>query len=64
MTEASQTLRSFRKLEAIIREAVAESKLAYDFSANTYTFAALSACMAGERALELLREALGSEVEA
>jgi hypothetical protein len=35
MTEARHTLRSFRKLEAALREAVAESKLAYGFNANS-----------------------------
>jgi hypothetical protein len=58
MTEASHILRCFRKLEAVIREAVAETELAYDFSANSYTFAAMSACIAAERALENLRAAL------
>jgi hypothetical protein len=58
MTDASPTLRSLRKLEAVIREAIAETKLAYDFSANSYTFSAMNACIAAERALENLRAAL------
>jgi hypothetical protein len=52
MTEAGHILGPFRKLEAVIREAVAESKLAYEFSANSYSFSAMSACIAAERALE------------
>jgi hypothetical protein len=61
MTEASRTLRCFRKLEATLREATAESRLAYEFNACSYTFAAMNACIAAERALEVLREALGDE---
>jgi hypothetical protein len=61
MTEASHTLRCFRKLEAILGEATAESRLAYEFAANSYTFAAMNACIAAEQALEVLREALGDE---
>jgi len=58
MTEASHILRSFRNLDAAIREAVAESKLAYGLRASTYTFSAMNACIAAERALEVLRDAL------
>jgi hypothetical protein len=58
MTEASHILRSFRKLDAAVREAVAESKLANEFNANSYSFSAMSACIAAKRALELLRDAL------
>ena len=58
MTEASHILGPVRKLEAVLREAVTETKLAYDFSANTYSFSAMSACIAAERALENLRAAL------
>jgi hypothetical protein len=60
MTDASYTLRSFRKAEAALREAVAESKLAYEFGANSYTFSAMNACIAAELALEALRDALES----
>jgi hypothetical protein len=48
-------------LEAILGEATAESRLAYEFAANSYTFAAMNACIAAEQALEVLREALGDE---
>jgi hypothetical protein len=63
MTDANPTLQSFRRLEAVIRKAASESKLAYEFSANSYTFAAMNACFAAERALECLRDALEAEVE-
>jgi len=57
MTEASHILRSFRKLDAAVREAVAESKLAYELGASTYTFSTMNACIAAERAVEMLRDA-------
>jgi hypothetical protein len=44
--------------------AVAESKLAYEFSANSYSFSAMSALIAAERALENLRAALAETDDA
>jgi hypothetical protein len=38
-------------LEAILGEATAESRLAYEFNATSYTFSAMTACIAAERAL-------------
>jgi len=35
-----------------------ESKLAYGLGASTYTFSTMNACIAAERALEMLRDAL------
>jgi hypothetical protein len=61
MTEASHTLGCFRQLEAILREATAESRVAYEFNATSYTFSAMTGCVAAERALEVLRQALGDE---
>jgi hypothetical protein len=49
---------------AALREAVAESRLAYELSANSYRFAAMNACNAAERALEVLCDALAAEAEA
>ena len=57
MTELARTLRAFRGLSEALREAVAESKLAYELNANSYSYSCLSACLAAERALEVLREA-------
>ena len=49
-------------LAQAIQRAMAESKLAYQFSdANSYSFAAMNACIVAERALEVLREALEAE---
>ena len=63
MTEPAGTLRAFRCVSAAVREAVAETRLAYEFNANRYSFSAMSACMAAERALDLLEEALEREIE-
>ena len=52
-----------RSLVLAINTAMAESKLAYQFSASSYSFAAMNACIAAERALEVLRDALGAEAE-
>jgi hypothetical protein len=45
-------------LAAYLREAVEESRLAYEFNATSYTFSAMSTCIAAERALDVLRGAL------
>ena len=58
MTELARTLRAFRGLSEALREAVAESKLAYDFTANSYSYSAMNACIGAERSLAVLREAL------
>jgi len=58
MTELARTLRAFRGLSEALREAVAESKLAYEFNPNSYSYSCLSACLAAERALEVLPAAI------
>ena len=58
MTEPPRTLRAIRGLNEALREAVAESKLAYEFAANSYNFSTMNACMRARRAFEMLREAL------
>jgi hypothetical protein len=45
-------------LDAYLREAVAEIKVAYDLVPNSYTYRAMQACMAAEQAFAALREAL------
>ena len=55
MTKHARTLRAVRGIEEALREAVAESKLAYDSNATSYSYSCLSACLAAERALEGLR---------
>ena len=63
MTEHPRTLRAVRGLSAALREATEESKLAYEFNANSYSFSAMDACIAAERALENLREALTEKAQ-
>jgi hypothetical protein len=58
MTGPARTLRAFRSVSAAVHEAVAETRLAYELNANSYTFSAMNACMGAERALDVLREAL------
>jgi hypothetical protein len=58
MTEPARTLRALRGLSAALREAVAESTLAYGFTANSYSYSVLNACMGAERALDVLQDAL------
>jgi hypothetical protein len=45
-------------LAAYLREATGQSRFAYEFSANSYSFSAMNACIAAEQALKCLREAL------
>jgi len=61
MTGQPRTLRALRGLSEALRDAVAESKLAYGLSTNSYSYSCLSACLAAERALEVLRDALEAE---
>ena len=63
MTEHTRTLRAVRGLDVALREAVAETTLAYELSANSYSFSAMSACIAAQQALEFLREALEASRE-
>jgi hypothetical protein len=58
MTGNARSLRAFRSVLSVVREAVAETRLAYGFNPNSYSFSAMSACMRGERALEVLQNAL------
>jgi hypothetical protein len=58
MIEQARALRAVRGLGVALREAVEESKLAYELAANSYSFSAMNACMAAERTLEVLRDAL------
>ena len=55
---ASPALRTFRDLSRKVREAIDQAKLGYEFAPNGYTYSCLSACLAAERALEVLRQAL------
>jgi hypothetical protein len=41
-------------LDKAIREAIRQSRLAYDYCPNSYTHGSLSACLAAENALEVI----------
>jgi hypothetical protein len=53
MTSSPQ--RALAVLDKGIREAVRQSQLAYEYSPNSYTHGSLSACLAAENALEVIR---------
>jgi hypothetical protein len=55
---ASPALRTFRDLRRVLGEAVDQAKLAYEFSPNSYSYGALSACLAAEAALGVLADSL------
>jgi hypothetical protein len=59
---ASAALRTYRDLRRILRGAVDQAKLGYDFSPNSYSYGALNACLAAEQALGALQGALESEL--
>jgi hypothetical protein len=59
MTGNARSLRAFRSVLSAVREAVAETRLAYGFNPNSYSFSAMSACIRVERALNALQESPG-----
>ena len=58
---ARPALRTFRDLTRILRQAVDQAKLGYEFSQNSYSYGALSACLAAEAALAVLSDALAED---
>jgi hypothetical protein len=58
---ADPALRTFRDLRRILRGAVDQAKLGYEFSPNSYSYGALNACLAAEQALSVLSDALSEE---
>ena len=55
---ADPALRAFRALRIHVSKALDHAKIGYEFSPNSYSYGALSACLAAEQALNVLREAL------
>jgi hypothetical protein len=53
MTSSPQ--RALTALDIGIHEAVRQSRLAYEYCPNSYTHGSLSACLAAENALEVIR---------
>jgi hypothetical protein len=60
---ASAALRTYRDLRRILQRAIEQAKLAYQFNPGTYTYSAMSACMAAEQALEVLRDHMSDHFE-
>jgi hypothetical protein len=55
---ASPALRAIGDMRHILRDAVAQAKLGYEFSPNSYSHSCFSACLAAEAALSVLSDAL------
>jgi hypothetical protein len=58
---ASAALRTIRDMRRILGGAVDQAKLGYEFSPNSFSYGALSACLAAEQALAVLSDALSEE---
>jgi hypothetical protein len=58
MTGHARPLRALRGVLSASREALAETRLAYKFNPNSYSFSAMNACMMVECALNALQDAL------
>jgi hypothetical protein len=62
MSAEPTVTKAARRAQADIQTAVEQARLAYEFvMPNSYTFSCLSACMAAERALAVLSDALSEE---
>jgi hypothetical protein len=59
---AGPAIQTFRDLRRILRKAVDQAKVGYEFSPNSYSYGALSGCLAAEAALDVLRGALETEL--
>jgi hypothetical protein len=51
---SSSSRRALTALDNRIRDAVRQSRLAYEYCPNSYTHGSLSACLAAENALEVI----------
>ena len=59
---SSNPQRALTALDNAIREAIRQSRLAYDYCPSSYTYGSLSACLAAENALEVIRAHLSEEL--
>jgi hypothetical protein len=59
---SSSRQRALTALDNGIREAIRQSRLAYEYCPNSYTYGSLSACLAAENALEVIRTDLSEDV--
>jgi hypothetical protein len=58
MTAGSTAAKAAARAMAENRKAIDQAKLAYEFSPGSYTHGVLSACLAAEQALAVLRASL------
>ena len=61
MTAETTATKAAARVASELRKAIEQAKLAYQFNPGSYTYGAMSACMAAEKALDVLREALEAE---
>jgi hypothetical protein len=54
--------RALTALNNRIHEAVRQTRLAYEYCPNSYTYQSLNACLAAENALEVIRTDLSEDV--
>jgi hypothetical protein len=58
---SSSPQRALASLDNAIREAVRQSRLAYEFVPDSYTYGSLNACLAAENALDVIRAYLSED---
>jgi hypothetical protein len=58
VTAGPTATKAAARAQAENQKAIAAAKTAYDFVPNSFTYGCLSACLAAEQALGVLREAL------
>jgi hypothetical protein len=63
MSAEPTVTKAARRAQADIQTAVEQARLACEFVPNSYTYGAMSACMAAEQALEVLRDHMSYHFE-
>jgi hypothetical protein len=58
MSAESTVTKAARRAQADIQTAVEQARLGYEFSPNSYSYSALSSCLAAEAALGVLADSL------
>jgi hypothetical protein len=61
VTAGPTAAKAAARAQAENRKAVTAAKTAYEFVPNSFTYGCLSACLAAEQALGVLREALETD---
>jgi len=59
---SSSPQRAIASLDNAIREAVRQSRLAYEFFPDSYTYRSLNACLAAQNALDVIRAHLSEDM--